>query len=405
MKKNIYDFGTSFSERHGYDSLNWHGINPAKIKTIWNEKFQNTLLATREFEERLPYIHRTCEAYILDMYINNLDKNLSSIDSMVAYTNAGENDEIMGNNCTHPEFLQFATRGDGKVKNGNTNVELLKRYYKEKSKVYTEAISKTQNEFWQKQSEADVKVFEKKNDYTMRDAERIADNFQKELNTNMDEAYRQLGKKRPKNQLSIRSVTSTYGTPIESVGWKNVDAYVLESTLKRTTLDYTDPENGKKAVIKYEPLTVSVNDYKKYDRVLVYLLPEELNSFMRVANKNEVFEEKLNELMTYKMVCIAYKGEESFYFSQDNVRPGSLNVSLVKTTNADIKDNMNKISKRSQSKAMNDELNYFAFEKEEAKRQVELAKISELTNKVRLVIFPCMATPEMNKDSAAYSYK
>ncbi len=38
---------------------------------------------------------------------------------------------------------------------------------------------------------------------------------------------------------------------------------------------------------------------------------------------------------------------------------------------------------------MNDELNFMAFEKEEAKRQVELDKINLLTNKIRPVIFPC----------------
>lgn len=369
------------------------GINPAKIKTIWNEKFQNTLLATREFEERLPYIHRTCDESILDLYINNLDKNLSTIDSMAALP-YGEM------NVGRPEFLKFAARGDGKLKNGNTNVELLKRYYKEKSKVYAEAIAKTQNQFWQKQIDANVKAEEKRADHSEKDIVRLEDNFKKELNLNLDEAYRQLGKKRPRP-----TPEAPYGVHIATTGWLNVDAYVIESTLTRTTLDYTDPENGKKAVIKYEPLTVTINNHKNYDRVLVYLLPEELNSFMRVANKNEVFEEKLNELMTYKMVCIAYKGEESFYFSQDNVRAGSLTVSLVKTTNADIKDNVNKISKRSQSKAMNDELNYFAFEKEEAKRQVELAKINELMNKVRPVIFPCMVAPAPAKDSSEYSYK
>lgn len=384
------DPSVAISKKYVSDSIS--GINPASIKAVWNTKFNNTLLATREFEERIPLIHNTCNGNVLDTYINNLDKNLSAIDSALM--------------LQYPEFAKFAARGDGKVKNGSANVELLKRYYKEKSKAYTDALTKTQNEFWEKQSEANVKAFEKRNDYTMKDVERISDNFQKELNTNIDEAYRQLGKKRPKNQLRFQRTQPTYGTPIVDMGWKNVDAYVLESTLNRTTLDYTDPENGKKAVIKYEPLTVSVNDYKNYARVLVYLLPEELNSFMRVGNKNEVFEEKLNELMTYKMVCIAYKGEESFYFSQDNVRPGSLSVSLVKTTNADIKDNVNKISKRSQSKAMNDELNYFAFEKEEAKRQVELAKIEELTNKVRPVIFPCMQpAPAAPADSLEYSYK
>lgn len=384
------DPSVAMSKKYASDSF--LGINPATIKAIWDKKFNNTLLATREFEERIPLIHNTCNGNVLDTYINNLDKNLSAIDSALMQQ--------------YPEFAKFAARGDGKVKNGNTNVELLKRYYKEKSKAYTDALTKTQIEFFKKQSEADRNVLEKKNDYLMKDAERIADNFQKELNTNMDEAYRQLGKKRPKDQFRSQRIQTTYGTPIETVGWKNVDAYVTESTLTRTTLDYTDPENGKKAVIKYEPLTVSVNDYKNYDRVLVYLLPEELNSFMRVTNKNEVFEEKLNELMTYKMVCIAYKGEESFYFSQDNIRAGSLNVSLVKTTNADIKDNVNKISKRSQSKAMNDELNYFAFEKEEAKRQLGLAKINELTNKVRPVIFPCMPAPAYDTTATeSFSYK
>lgn len=367
-----------------YDSIGSYmfpkGLNPADIKTIWNEKFQNTLLATKEFEERLPFIHRCCSEgdAILRLYVTNLDKNLSTVDSMAAYYSEGGYLE-------HPEFLKFAARGDGKVKNGNANVRLLKAYYEQKSKVYTEAIAKTQNEFWQKQKDADVKAGEKRAEHSEKDIARLEDNFKKELNLNLDEAYRQLGKKRPRP-----TPEAPYGVHVATTGWLNVDTYVIESTLTRTTLDYTDPENGKKAVIKYEPLTVSVNDYKNYDRVLVYLLPEELNSFMRVENKNEVFEEKLNELMTYKMVCIAYKGEESFYFSQDNVKPGSLTVSLVKTTNADIKSNVNKISKRSQSKAMNDELNYFAFEKEEAKRQVELAKISELTNKIRPVIFPCM---------------
>ncbi len=380
------------------------GINPSKIKAIWNEKFQNTLLATREFEERLPFIFRTCDNEVLDMYINNLDKNLSSIDSMVAqpFNNLPQaTEEWDGYKKGYPEFLKFAARGDGKVKNGNTNVRLLKAYYEQKSKMYADAIAKTQNEFWQKQVDANLKAEEKRANYSEKDIVRLEDNFKKELNVNLDEAYRQLGKKRPRP-----TPEAPYGVHITTTGWLNVDTYVIESTLTRTTLDYTDPQTGKKAVIKYEPLTVSISDYKNYDRVLVYLLPEELNSFMRVANKNEVFEEKLNELMTYKMICIAYKGEESFYFSQDNVKPGSLSVSLVKTTNADIKTNVNKISKRSQSKAMNDELNYFAFEKEEAKRQVELEKINELTNKIRPVIFPCMPAPVYDTTATEkYSYK
>ncbi|MBL4585802.1 MAG: hypothetical protein JKX84_01895, partial [Flavobacteriales bacterium] len=51
-----------------------YGINPVNIKTIWSEKFNNTNLATKEFEERLAYIHTTCDREIFRFYINNLDK-------------------------------------------------------------------------------------------------------------------------------------------------------------------------------------------------------------------------------------------------------------------------------------------------------------------------------------------
>jgi len=383
--------GKDTSKFDGYENYQVYdfyikGINPAKVKTIWNEKFQNTLLATKEFEERMPYIHKTCDEKVLDLYINNLDKNLSAIDSMVARSSGVKNGEselyyFEG----YPEFLQFAARGDGKVKNGNKNVELLKAYYQQRSKMYTEAIAKTVNEFWNKNYEKNIEATNKNIEQQTKDVQRTAENFKKELDLNITEAYRQLGKTKP-----APIPPATYGLAVTTTGWNNVDKYVFESTTNRTSLNYTDPESGKKAEIKYESLSVTVNDLKNYDRVLVYLLPDELNSFMRVENKNNVFEEKLNELMIYKMVCIAYKGEESFYFSQDNVKPGTITVSLIKTSNSAIQNNVNKLSKRSQSKAMNDELNYIAFEKEEVKRQQEITKINELTNKIRPVIFPCM---------------
>jgi hypothetical protein len=48
---------------------------------------------------------------------------------------------------------------------------------------------------------------------------------------------------------------------------------------------------------------------------------------------------------------------------------------------------------------MNDELNYIAFEKEEVKRQLQITKINELTNKIKPVIFPCMTYPAVPDDT------
>jgi ribosomal protein S18 len=367
------------------------GINPAKIKAIWDTHFQNTLLSTKEFEERLSAIHKTCEERILDMYINNLDKNLCTIDSLVALTDFGYDSFLPS------QFKKFAARGDGKVKNGDQNVELLKKYYQEKSKIYTEAITKTRNEFWKKQRELDQEATEKNGQHTIQDYKRISDNYAVELETNLKEAFRQLG------VTPTIPPPATYGVTITSVGWKNIDRFniiqaVATSVLTRTNLNFIDSATGKKAVINYNPVNVRVNNYKNYDRVLVYLLPDEFNSFMRVKNKSEVFEEKVTNLMTYKLVCIAYKGEESFYYSQDNVKPGSFNVSLIRTTNADIQDNVNKFGKMNQVKAMNDELKYEAFKKQEEKRQTQLVRLKELTDKTRAVIFPCMV---VQNDSTA----
>ncbi|MCW3084897.1 MAG: hypothetical protein JWP12_2263 [Bacteroidetes bacterium] len=360
---------------------NFNGINPAKIKTIWNKTFQNTLLSTREFEARLPFIFNTCNEKVLDLYVNNLDKNLSGID-LLAYSTS-----------TNPRFLQFAAQGDGKVKNGNKNVELLKKYYEKKSKLFTDAITKTKEEFWKKNAEANSLAGKKGMEHSMKEVERLSDNFTKEFDLNLNEACRQLGYGQLHTTVNSWNAlpAQTYGTPITFTGWCNIDAYTAYATANRSTIDYTDPISGKKAIIKYEPLTVTIANFQNYDRVLVYLLPDELNSFMRVNNKNEVFEEKLNELISYKMVCVAYKGTESFYYSQDNVKPGNVAVSLIKSTNRDIENNVSKLSSRKQSKAMNDELNYMEFEKQESKRQAQLVKIQELTNKVRPVILPCMA--------------
>lgn len=351
------------------------GINPAKINAIWDEKFQNTLLATHEFEERLPYIFGTCSNEVLDLYINNLDKNLSVIDSMVARM------EIAGNN----KFQEFAARGDGKVKNGNTVVRLLKAYYEQRTKRLTETVAKTVKEFWEKQTEADRKAFENRSDRTVSEMNRLSENLAKEFDLNLTAAYRQLGREKPQ-----AAPPATYDVTVTTTGWCNVDKYVDDATTNRQTLDYTDKETGKKATIKYEPLTVSVNEMNTYDRVMVYLLPDELNSFMRMEQGKDVFEEKLNELMLYKLVCIAYKGDKAYYYSQDNVKPGKLSVSLIETSNASIQNNVNKLSNANQIKAMNDELNYMTFEKDEMKRVLKVQQIQGLTNKIRPVIFPCL---------------
>jgi hypothetical protein len=58
-------------------------ISSDLLELITGQPFENTLVATREFEARFAYILKTCDDKVLKTYINNLDKNLWEIDSLV----------------------------------------------------------------------------------------------------------------------------------------------------------------------------------------------------------------------------------------------------------------------------------------------------------------------------------
>lgn len=355
------------------------GINPVKIKSIWNETFQNTLLSTREFEERIPHIHRRQLPEILDLYVNNLDKNMWEIDLMAAKL-------FPTDTTSHNVFLDFAARRDGKVRNGTTQFQKLKEYYSSKTKAYTDAIAKTQAEFWQKQSILDVDAWQKKYGHDEDSMRRMSQNFSEEFTMNVKEAYMQLGYP----DITPRTARPVYTAEINATGWWNVDKLVLESTLTRTTLDYTDPATGKRAVIRYEPVSFQIENANEYDRLYVYLLPDKLSSFMKLTGQDGVFTEKLNELMSYKMVAIGYKDEQAYFFSQGEIRPGSYpSMTMTQITNDELDLQLNRFGRGNQPQDLIKEKDFLRFEIKDQKRQQHNIELQQLTEKTRKVIFPC----------------
>ncbi len=354
-------------------------INPAKIKVIWNKAFQNTLLATREFEERLRFIHLSREETVLDLYIDNLDKPLSYIDSLAALQTYGEVKE---------QFLAFAARKDGKLKNGSTAWQKLRDYYQAKSQVYADVISKTQEAFWRKQAALDAVADQKQQQHEIDSANRTAVNFQEELDLNLKEAARQLGYDTSK--ILRLPDDKVYKVLIPNTGWYNVDRAVYEATLSRTTLDFTDSSSGKKAIIQYLPVTFKVDKANEYDRLYVYLLPGELNSFMRLDGIDGSYDEKLNELMKYAAVIIGYKGEQAFFYSLSDVKPQEYRgISLAVLSSNDLGHKLNGLGKVTQGAAMQRELEYFHFEHIDQQRRNKNQQLQEFTWKLIEVLYPC----------------
>ena len=157
-----------------------------------------------------------------------------------------------------------------------------------------------------------------------------------------------------------------------------MDRYVLEATKNRTTLDYTDPETGKKAVIKYQPFSVTVNNETNYEQVKVYLLADSLNSFMRVSKSGNIYSEKLNELFNYSLVVVAQKDKKWFWVQQNDVKPGNISVTLNEIDESQLRVNLDDSFTKKAGENFRDDLDamieqhYYTIVLQERKKQEEI---------------------------------
>lgn len=356
------------------------GIDPARVATIWSDPFQKTLIATREFEQRMPWIHRA-GGRLLDLYINHLDKDLSVIDSMAAKQVSGE---------LKAQFLAFAARRDGKVKNGVRQLDNLSRYYATKAKIFSDAIAKTQNEFWDRQAELDRKYSDRETDSLKRTGQQFIEEFK----LNLKEACRQSGYK----ETISPPGEYIYQAEITASGWYNLDKYVMESVENRTTLNFKNPETGRTAVIKYLPVSFQLDQPDQYDRLYVYLLPDKLSSYMRIADSNGIFSEKLNELMQYDLVCLAYKGEQAFFYTRDKIRPEHYtHIRLQATSAAELDKELNKWGTKALAEAARQENIFSQFERMDRGRRQRNEDLRKLRIKMIEGFFKC-ALPQAEGD-------
>jgi hypothetical protein len=356
-----------------YASISNHEyeIDPARIAAIWNPKFNNTLIATKEFEERLQVIFKYGQPLLLDLYINNLDKKMWEIDSMVY-----EQSHI-------PEFADFRDRHDGGVAISQPHMKRLQDFYNRKKEASDLAAQKTFSERTEKEKAEDLRHQQMTNKNATDKASQYFSNFQKEFKINLVEAYRQLG---------INAVqppaNAYYGFSVTNTGWNNVDRYVFESTLNRTTLDYTDPHSGKKAVIRYEPLTIKLTNAPDFEQVSVYLVSDSLPCFMQINGGNGIYSEKLNELMSYSLVVVAQKGKKWFYYKYDKIKPGTIDVQTEAISEEQLRTNLDYGFTASIGKDFRNEIDFMIETHAYTISRQARQKQEEIDRKIMHVIFP-----------------
>jgi len=283
-----------------------------------------------------------------------------------------------------PQFTEFYNRHDGGVSINESHMKKLQAYMEEKRKVYEEVASATLKKIYEKENIQSLKALKEMREHNASEANRIATVFNQELKINMDNAYRQLGKDRNSSPLPARNYLSS---TITTSGWKNVDAYVIESTVNRTTLNYSNKETGKKAVIRYEPFAIKVLDFKQFDRVLAYLIPDKINCFQRMPDSNSVFKENLNDLISYGAVVFGFKGDDVYCSSIASAKSGEQTIELRKMSREELL-NYRTLNAGAAIDLVS-ELDYQFFEHKESLRKKAVAKREEIRSKLWRVVFPC----------------
>ena len=176
-------------------------------------------------------------------------------------------------------------------------------------------------------------------------------------------------------------------------GWCNIDRIVYESTLSRTTIDITDPGTGRKAYIRYQAVSFIVAGSETYDRLYIYLLPSHLSSFMRLAGSNGKYTEKLNELMKYGMVCIAYKNEQAFFYSLETVQPKDYApITLAAIGKNELDQKLNSMGSWPQVSDLEKENEFLRFDIRDQARRKNNQVLQELTDRVMKIILHCYTT-------------
>lgn len=324
------------------------GVEPAKIKVLKSKKFQNTLISTREFEDRLKVIFKLCKTNIIDLYINNLDKNMWEIDKMAA--------ERLGSEPTYRErFIQFSDEKKTNVQGGKKYAAILKNYYESQLKKIKSELEELKNKA--------VQELQAKNDVAK----------------DMATEYKALLFKRETFRMQ------KYGFEWSATGWLNIDNGTLPKTWGPQRLE------------------AFVEKGKTFDRVYTYVVYTSLKSLYRMTtNDGELFfvgnENNRTMLMPEKKIAvgiaIAYIGETSYLGIQEfTTGDAKINITLTQKSMKEIKKAIKLYDNYSTENKIDKDLEYMTFFAKERERQRILQSEQKFIQQLWNVAFPCCALP------------
>ncbi|MBC9811569.1 cytochrome c [Crocinitomicaceae bacterium CZZ-1] len=360
-------------------------IPPSKVLAIWNSKFNKTNLATQDFEDRMKFIHETCDQQVLDVYVKNLSEPLWKLD-----------EQVVGMGYT--QFQEFATQRVGKIKINDAHQKNLDAFYNTTVKRLQNLGKKRVEEALRKEQKWDHHMQKEREKAFIRKGMRENENLSEEFGFNLKNVYRQLGITvgfRINGSTSVNRNGKGNGTAIV-----NIDKYVMEATIARQSTVITDPKTGKTAQITYKPVSAQIDDYKKYDKLFLYLFSKEMNSYQRLDVNNGILKYNLNGDMNYSAAIIGMSENGYFYHQIDKlsaVNLGTIALEEVSQQEFDQRINALNNSRINQPMSLKEELQWLFKEKANYKVQQQRRKEAAFRNTIRPTVFPCFTETKMTE--------
>lgn len=323
------------------------GVDPARIKAIWNKAFNGTNIATHEFEERMPGIYSTCDDAVLDVYLANLDLDLSEVDGKVV---------AMG----YAGFGKFAARNDGRVDLPSGCAERVERAYEQWSRTEAEGIMRIQEEFWKEQQRVDVRATAIRTTHDRMSSERSV----------------------PGSYGGISVPRTVWVMPVRKSGWHNVDRAIAMRPGKLPSEDGADRTRPA-----FTRMSINVEQRTAYDEVFAYIVPRRINSYQRMTDDGPGFTASVRGDLDPRICCIGVKGRDQY---ASVVEPGGRSELTVALHPADDNEMHRMLGLPvADSNGMLVEARYLSWlVSDNKRRQANQARIA-LRDSLFKVVFPC----------------
>ncbi|MBO9703325.1 MAG: cytochrome c [Sporocytophaga sp.] len=331
--------------QHGdHQACSDYGIKPASIKVLKSKQFNNSLISTREFAARLKVIIKACDQNVLNIYINNLNKNLWECDSLAAIA-------LQGKPEFEARFKQFAKEQLTKVKIDGS-VKKLAEFYNKQLKATEKELDKIRKNYAEQLKAEDKKAEKMKEDYSKLLDKRLL--------------YRM----------------NKFGFILTKQGWENID------------------KEGPPTKIRPE-MNVIVNDGNTFDRAHVYIINPMIKSIFALTSAdslhfiNPYLQDSillLEKEQSAVAIGIAYKDEKPYYGLQYFVAQKIVNIelNLKATTDLKLRESLAEFNRyyRKENSIIVD----LAYQKEfykEKQRQERLTREYEFIEQLKAKAFPC----------------